>query len=303
MTDNISLKGSILPYENIINEWINENEICKHDDKKSDLVWDIIKCIYDSDIGVDDFKDILHICSTNNIEIVEGNMWEYLKKYFKDIHMVFLKCIFNKCPRALSTSPNADCGKCELLYRLLRPNSRQPSKGDIIDNEEEIEIKGSEVRFFGEKGGKQYIKETNKLFEDLGGGIIGKSPKTGGLKGKQQYEIEKSQYREHYGPQFCKDIPKSKNLLKQYFLIHDINYSDSDIEEMFKHNRWNQSVLQNLWLKKMFLLTLNGADKMIIVGDGRCVKILKNTTDIDKITIYADYFRINQNANVGYYVK
>ena len=297
-----SLKNLLLPYENYIDKWIDDNYICKHTNKKRDLFWDLLKCITDSGIGLQDFIDIINICSINNIIIGEGNMWDKLKVYFKDNHIIFLKCISNTCPRALSSSPNADCGKFELLYRMLRPNSRQPNKGDIIDNEETIEIKGSQIRLFSDKTGKQYIKDTNNIFGDKG--IIGNNPKTGGLKGKEQFEIEKKQYQEHYNKQFCKDIPKSRVLIKEYLHIHDIPYSEIDMEQMFKNNEWHQSVLQKLWLKKMYLLTMknNGANKMIIFGNGTNVKILDNVDKLTNFKIDADYFRINQDNNVGYYI-
>jgi len=299
---DISLKEALLPYEGIINKWISDNDICKHDDKKSDLVWDIIKCMRDSDIGLDDFKEIIEKCKNTDIIIEEGNLWEKLKGHFEDKHITFLKCISNKCPRALSGSPNADCGKFELFYRSIRPNSKKPKKGDIIDNGEKIEIKGSQIRLFGDKSGKDYIKDTNMIFE--GSGIIGNIPKTGGLQGKQQYEIEKSQYCEYYGEQFCKDIPKSTGLIKKYFDIHNIEYSDNDIQGMFEGGIWHQLILQYLWLKKMYSLTMsnNGADKMIIFGDGTNIKILDSIDKLNQFKIDTDYFRINQNALVGYYI-
>lgn len=296
-----NLKEALLPYKQIIYKWMSDNEICKHPDKKSSLLWDIIKCIHDTELGPGDFQEIIEKCKNNDITITEGCLWEKLKEHFEDKHITFLKCISNICPRGLSTSPNADCGKFELLYRLLRPGSRQPSKGDVSDNGEKIEIKGSGVRFQVDKGGEQYIKETNKLFEITD--IIGNSPKTGGLKGTQQYEIEKSQYEKHYSDQFCKDIPKSHAILKEYFKIHNIDYTDDDIEDMFKGGTWNQSILQKLWLKKMFIITLGDSDKMIIFGNGENVKVLKNKEDLDKLIIYSDFFRINKTANVGYYIK
>lgn len=300
---NISLKKTLPPYEQVINKWMSDNEICKHNDKKNSLCWDIIKCMYESDLGPDDFKEIIEKCKNNDITITEGNLWEKLKGHFEEKHITFLKCISNMCPRGLSTSPNADVGKFELFYRLVRPESRQPSKGDISDNGVKIEIKGSQIRLFSDKSGKCYIKETNQLFKNKG--ISGNVPKNGGLKGKEQFEIEKSQYQEYYSDQFCKDIPKSKTILKEYFKIHDINYSGNDIEDMFKNKGWNQSILQKLWLKKMFNVTMkkNGADKMIIFGDGTNVKILDSIDKLNQFKIDTDYFRINQDTPVGYYIE
>jgi hypothetical protein len=43
-------------------------------------------------------------------------------------------------------------------------------------------------------------------------------------------------------------------------------------------------------------------NKMYIFGNGTNVKIISNPEDLDKIQIVADYFRINQAANVGWYI-
>jgi hypothetical protein len=296
-----NLKNVIAPYKTVFSNWINKNDICKTPDKKNKLFWEMLQCMVDGELQLSDFEYMVSICSKEDIQIKEGNIWEYLKSYFNNIQLTFLKDIYNICPRGLCSSPNADCGKGELFYRFIRPNSRQPKKGDIIENKEITELKGSEVRLMADKSGKKYGEDTKKVFQ--GSGIIGNRPKSGGLKGTIQYEIEKPQYEEHYGKQFCEDIPKSKKLIEQYLYIHDLTYSEDDIEKMFENGKWNQSVLQRIWLKKMFPLTLNGADKMIIFGDGTNVKILRNVDDLCKISIYADYFRINQSSPVGFYIK
>lgn len=298
---NNTLREVLSPYRECINTWATENNICK-ECKINELFWDIVQCMDYSGIELEDFTEIIEICKNNDIIIEEGNIWEKLSLYFNDLQISFLKCISNKCSRALSTSPNADCGKWELFYRIIRPASRQPSRGDIIDNGEIIEIKGEQIRLFADKSGKDYIRDTNSIFE--GSGVIARSPTTGGLRGTLQYEIEKSQYSEYYGEQFCRDIPNSKVLIKRYFDIHNVEYSDNDIDEMFEGGIWNQSILQKMWLKKMYLLTMtnNGADKMIIFGDGTNVKILDSVNALSKFRIDTDYFRINQVHPVGFYI-
>ena len=304
------IKELISPFKEVIFKWMDQNNICKTPDKKNNLFWEIFKCMAESELELSDFENIISICSKEDIIIMEGNMWEYLKTHFNENQLDFLKHIFNTCPRGLSSSPNADCGKGELFYRMLRPNSRQPKKGDIKDNGKIIELKGSKIRLFADKSGKQYRKDTEEVFKNSG--IVGNYPKKGGLEGKEQYEIEKSQYAKHYGEQFCKDIPKSKDLIKKYLSIHELPYSNVDLEMMFKKKWdpsvlqtiwwWDQSVLQTIWLKKMFPLTMNGADKMIMFGDGTNVKILCDVDDLDKVAVKGDYFRINQNNHIGYYI-
>ena len=295
-------KQFLLPFEEQINKWIDDNNICKNADKKRDLFWDIFQCIIDSEIELHDYIDIINICDKNDIIIEEGNIWDKLKLYFKDNHIKFLKFISNKCPRALSSSPNADCGKWELFYRLIRPKSRQPNKGDIYDNNVKLDLKGEEVRLFANKTGKKYIKDTNKIFKfkDITGNIV----KKGGLKGSEQFEIEKTQYRDHYKEQFRKDISKSKSLIREYMAVHSIEYSEDELEQMFKDDIWDQSILHKLWLKKMYKDTMknNGCEKLIIFGNGSNVKILDSIDKLKNFRINNDYFRINQLANIGFYI-
>ena len=54
----------------------------------------------------------------------------------------------------------------------------------------------------------------------------------------------------------------------------------------------------------MFNVTMekNGADKIIIFGDGTNVKILDSIDKLNQFKIDTDYFRINQDTPVGYYI-
>ena len=105
MDEITPLKALLLPYEEVINKWIIKNHICDNEDKKGDLVWDIIKCLNDSGISLNDFQTIIEKCSSSNIEIPEGNMWNNLKIHFKLLQkmslLTSLKKIFHPSYRQL----------------------------------------------------------------------------------------------------------------------------------------------------------------------------------------------------------
>jgi hypothetical protein len=63
--------------------------------------------------------------------------------------------------------------------------------------------------------------------------------------------------------------------------------------------------MKKITLRKMFIKYKQKTEfnKMYIFGNGTDVKIISEPEDLDKIQIYDNYFRINQAANVGWYIK
>ena len=128
--------------------------------------------------------------------------------------------------------------------------------------------------------------------------------KTGGLKGANVYEIEKEQYNEHYQKEFGKDISNSKKILCEYFNENGWRCTDLEIDSIFEFGIWNQEIMKKIILRKMFIKYKQKTefDKMYIFGNGTDVKIISVPEDLCNIQITTDYFRINQPANVGWYI-
>ena len=287
----------------LISNWLIENKIGTTEDKVEEIVWQILRCVVKHNIE-NDIHAIKEQLKQTPFIIGEGNLWECLLKYFNNNnkYVAFFKDISELTPRGINTSPNACCGKFELLYRLLRPNSQQPKKGDIMDNGKIYELKGSEVRICDtELIGNEYKKKCTKLFE---GHIIGNTVKTGGLKGSSVYEIEKKQHKEHYKKEFEKDIQFSKKIIGEYLDENGWGSTLDEIEYIFENGIWNQENMKKIILKKMFIKYKEKAefDKMYIFGDGTNVKIISGPEELNKIQITDDYFRINQPNPVGWYI-
>jgi hypothetical protein len=119
------------------------------------------------------------------------------------------------------------------------------------------------------------------------------------------YEIEKEPYKEHYKKEFGKDIVISKRLLREYFDENGWRCVDAEIDSIFEGGAWNQEIMKKIILIKMFIKCKEKTefDKMYIFGNGTNVKIINAPEDLDKIKIGEDYFRINQVANVGWYIE
>ena len=287
----------------LISNWLIENKIGKTEDKVEEIVWQILRCVVKHNIE-NDIHAIKEQLKQTPFIICEGNLWECLLEYFNNNnkYVAFFQDISELTPRGINTSPNACCGKFELLYRLLRPNSQQPKAGDIMDNGKIYELKGSEVRISDtELIGTEYKKKCTKLFE---GHILGNTVKTGGLKGSNVYEIEKKQYKEHYKKEFEKDIQFSKKIIGEYLNENGWGSTNDEIEYIFENDIWNQDNMKKIILKKMFKKYKEKAefDKMYIFGDGTNVKIISGPEELDKIQITDDYFRINQPNPVGWYI-
>ena len=288
----------------VIRDWLRENKIGATNEKTENIVWDMFRYVVKHSIE-DDIDVIKEKLKQTPIVITSGNLWEYLLEYFggNNKYVAFFKDISELTPSGLNTSPNACCGKFELLYRLLRPNSMQPKKGDIVDNGEIYELKGCEVRISDtELTGVEYKRKCTKIFE---GHIVGNTVKMGGLKGASVYEIEKEPYKEHYQNEFGKDIAISKRLLREYFDENGWKCADAEIDSIFETGAWNQEIMKKIILIKMFVKYKEKTefDKMYIFGNGTNVKIISAPEDLDEIKIVADYFRINQTANVGWYIE
>lgn len=292
----------------LIEEWLKENKIGATNIKTKSIAQEIFWVNQEHNIENSDMIFIRDKLKQIPFTISEGNLWAKLLEYFhgNNKYVDYLQAISELTPTGLNTSPNACCGKFELLYRIIRPESRQPTKGDILDNGQKYELKGKTndggVRISDtELTGKEYEKNCKEIFT---GKINGNIVKKGGLKDTTVYEPEKIQYKQHYKAEFDKNISLSKQLIFSYLNMNGWSTTIKEVETIFLNDSWNQEIMNKIILSKMFAKykAKNGFDKIIIFGDGTNVKIMKNVDDLDKIQIDSDYFRINQPLNVGWYI-
>ena len=290
----------------VLQQWLETNNIGTTTKKRKMIVKDMFWIVsLENNISVADIQNIITYIDHNPYYFEEGSLWESLSKYLQNDNFVrFFKDIFNLTPIGLNTSPNACCGKGELLYRLLRPTSRQPNKGDIIDEGIKKELKGNEVRIYSESiTGKEYRQITSDIFDGV---ITGNIVKSGGLKGTTNFEIEKHTHNSHYIQEFDKlEKPMMINLFKDLLQKLEIDGNSLSLSTEICKNGYDQTTYQKILLKDWFNKDKKkmGFDEFIIMGDGTNIKILKDASDLEKLTIYNDYFRINQNLKIGWYVK
>ena len=135
-----------------IKDWLKENNIGSNEEKQILISKDIYWAFIENKLSLEDLSTIKNKLKTDEFIFKEGDLFSDISKYFNEPkYCGFFKYISQLTPCGLNTSPNACCGKFELLYRLLRPKSLQPKKGDIEDNGKRIEIKGEQVRMLDMK--------------------------------------------------------------------------------------------------------------------------------------------------------
>ena len=296
------------PFINEIIVWLRESNIGKSSNKRLDITQCILNIVEQLELSINKIKQFRNLCNTFP-KFKEGNIWKQIENHFKDNDLCsFCKKLSNCRPKGIDTSPNAACGKYELMYRLLRPKSCQPNKGDILDESENIEIKGETgksggggIRLSSTILGKNYCENNIQIFNN--------SP----FKGNNSlakcwletnvWEIEKPKWENHYKTEFSKNINLAKNLLSKYLYVN-FKIKIDDIEILFPNQIWSWKVLFNILLENFYITDKKkGYDSLYIFGNGTNLKIIKTIKDLDKLNYEADYFRIGQNAPVGYYIN
>ena len=200
--------------------WLTKNNIGSEGLKRVDIARTLFWKVYDHNITSDDIARIQIAFAERPFYIREGNMWDQLTDYMRENGMDdskfidFWKSVADMTPPGLNTSPNACCGKFELLYRLVRPKSSQPNKGDVLDDGEKCEIKGNEARISHPRLlGTQYIAQTNKVFANSG--FRGNYSNAGKTK-REVFEIEKRKHYDHFAQQFATNPGKARELIAHY---------------------------------------------------------------------------------------
>ena len=312
---------------NAINRWLSSANIGKTVPKRQAIAQELFWPIFTHGIAVEQIEAAQVSLQATPFQFAEGNVFEQLGVYMQTNGMSgfsngFWKDIAEMTPTGLNTSPNACCGKYELLYRLVRPNASQPNKGDILDDGVVVELKGKEVRLSDPKlSGITYITQTNSIFADQG--FTGNTTSTTRWKGQTVFEIEKQQYRDHYAKEFAKNPVRARQLLINYFIQNDFSCglplplnelpssaADGWLSAKCKlivgdAGEFDQELLQRWMLTSFFkkYKEKQGFDKIIVFGDGTNVKFVETPDDLMKLEIYSDYFRIGQSANIGWYVR
>jgi hypothetical protein len=317
---------NITLYLTAITSWLARSNIGKSPEKRQTIARGLFWPVFDNNIGIDFLCKLSSTLATVPFVIQEGDLFNQLSIYADENQLLsssdcnltsFWKAIAGMTPTGLNTSPNACCGKYELLYRLLRPHTTQPNKGDVLDEGLIIELKGEGVRLSDPTlTGLSYIRTTNALFSRTK--FEGNISSAAKWRGELVFEIEKKHKKKHYITQFAQDAPLARQLISEYLKIHSFcleSQADKFASDIIPsildsqtgdtiYGEYNQDKLHEVMIRSFYekYKSKQKFDRIIIFGDGSDVKFIDNVKNLAKLKLAEDFFRISQTHNVGWYV-
>lgn len=294
--------------EDILLEHCYEMSILKRNatQKKKDSILDsLIAAIIRSDTP---FEDVIScIDDVKEDKVLDLEFFEKggnINNYINEKWLNFAMALWRQRSVGLGT-PNAASGEGELMFIFLSPKIIKPTRGDLQIDNEIIEIKGESVRISGKISGKDFRNKTLLVCEKYG--LV---PNIANRTNLESVEIEKQQHEIHWMYELNKlSIDDRISFVSNYFKCIDGN--DFDASFLFKNGLLNFNELRNSIVKILYRSMVNDRsfDKFIVLGNGTNAKILSNdlmkfndSIDNGIIEVKSDYFRINQDVNIGWYI-
>ena len=295
--------------ENILLEHCYDMSILKKDSsrKKKDSILDsLIAAIVRSETS---FEDVLScINDVREDKVIDLSVFRNggnIDNYINEKWLKLSKALYRQRSVGLGT-PNAASGEGELMFIFLSNKIKKPTRGDLQIDDDNIELKGEAVRVNGKISGKTFRKRSLDICEKYG-----LSPNISNRTNLKAVEIEKQQHQEYWINELNKLSVENRILFVSDYLraIDDGNIDDYNV---FNGDQLDFDILRKTIVKILYKSMVNDRsfDKFVLLGDGSNIKIL--SSDIDKfnkdvdsgiIEIGTDYFRINQDSNIGWYIS
>lgn len=279
--------------------------------KKEKAILDsLVIAIINVGLNLQEVRDCINDARRNqiiNLDFFEngGNLFEtYINSKWKEI----AKELFSQRSIGLGT-PNAASGEGELMFLFLSPKIKKPTKGDLEIGGKIIELKGEkDVRVMGEIRGNDFRIKTLKICHEFN--LISNKANKSNI---DAVEIEKLQHFEHWKGQLAKlPLQKQKEFINKWLGCLDNKFHIDSAEKIFNEGLFVYSIFVEEIIKILYSSMVEDRkfDKLVILGNGANSKILSNDIndfnkkiDIKEIIPVSDYFRINQNYNVGWYIS
>lgn len=224
------------------------------------------------------------------------------------------KDLFQTRPMGLGT-PNAACGEGEFMLFCSSPICRKPTRGDIEvitgRTSKIIELKGDNPRVTSSVPGNVFRRKTLELCQDYE--LTPNTSRTGGISGvqltsggtiQQHWRNELSKLNKRERKAFlAKWLLETKTLTRNEanssaeLILHD-GFIDIDLlkKEIIKYFFRHQVRARHEFSNMAFFKNDN---VKIITND---VEKFFRLVDIDEIKPAGDYFRLNQNAPLAWYI-
>ena len=226
--------------------------------------------------------------------IGDGDVWRRLANHLDPLARAgathqFLHSAAQIAPTWLARSPGAASGKFELFYRLTRPGCGWPQRGDVLDGDRVIEIKGQHGQLTHPTvTGDVHHRESVIAFG--GKGFIPNVSRSRAMKGGSSYEIIKPYLHSHYSSQFHQRSGDACVAIAQYLEAMQLvqagtgmSYAGAALggpEGFGEHVR-------RAWLHAIYEKRVEDScmDRLVVFGDGGSVKVVERAEDLRKLDI------------------
>jgi hypothetical protein len=313
--ENIWLKGGEI--DDILLQHIYKMGIISpsHNIKKRNAIMDpLVGILVRENIKKDELIEFINDVESDivfNIDFFDkgGDVKDFINKKWLNL----LMSLWRYRSVGLGT-PNAASGEGEFMFIFSSKHITKPTKGDLLVNGKIIELKGEETRVMGKITGKMF-RENSLLIVNKFGLIPNKSSVGTGMSRKviDAAELEKKVNEKYWEEQISTlDINNQMEFINQWLSIIDNKEHYDSVSRIFYNNLFNQPILVKEIVKILYsnMCDTSTFNKFAILEDGSNVKILSNDIDdfnkkVDDgtIIINGDYFRINQDLNIGWYIK
>jgi len=286
---------------------LRRNAECK---KKKAILDSLVIAVINTGLSLQEVRECIRDVEDDKIINVDffqkgGNLFE---DFINPKWRAFAKELFTQRSVGLGT-PNAASGEGELMFLFLSNKIKKPTRGDLEVNGEIIELKGErDVRVMGEIRGKEFRRKTLEVCKKFN-----LTPNRANRTNLEAVEIEKYQHLSHWKKELSKlSLQKQKEFINEWLTCIDGKEHSDSVERIFKQGSFDYDILVKEIIKILYSFMVGGGnfDKFIILGDGTNSKIISNDiedfnkkVDNGEIIPVADYFRINQNYNIGWYIS
>ena len=288
-------------------EVIKQNIADKDDKAMRDLVRNLWPLLIKYNISFDKFKedydnDIIIDCSF--LDEPGSHDWlDYVSEEYKEL----AKELFELRPVGLGT-PNAAVGEGEYMMFALSKYCNKPSKGDVKYKNSIKEFKNDKPRFYSRVQGKRFRLNTVEIAEKFG---LEPNINRSRVEG---VEITESSRKSHWDAQLGKISLKDRYKFLQEWLEATEAFTNeeaiSSSKRIIKDGYIDENQLQIEICKYFFKSSDNLiGDNLIMFNGPKLINVKFTFSEIERmfdngsLVPCGNYFRINQDANIGWYYK
>jgi len=285
----------------------------KDKSKKKNAVLNCLKiAVINSHLSLGDLRECID--SIQRDEFISLDCLEKGGNLFKSIQNPrweqFARELFAQRSVGLGT-PNAASGEGELFLvfssKKIKKIRAANNKNDLWINGKNAELKGEYARISGWKGGKTFLNDTLTVCKDFS--LKPNISKRGNPAVELEKEIHLSYWRNELSKLF---IGEQKDFVGKWLSCIDNQNHDNSLERIFKANYFQQNSLKKEIAKILFAYMVENQnfEKFIILGNGENIKVVpgqvekfEQKLENGEIQLGNDYFRINQNYPIGWYIS